>query len=282
MAPATRTATLADIDSITAWTADTFSWGDYVPDRLGDWITADDSEVMVAVDETDTPIALAHAVMLSETEGWLEGARVHPAHRRSGLGSLLNGIGVAWAKDRGARVVRLAIEEDNYPARAQVAGLGYREGTHWVSATLEVDARHRCADHLRLRAAPAADAEAAWLTWASGEVALTGRELLNIGWRWRRATLNDLADTGNDTRLYYSPTGWVVIERVGDSQMRTRWISTEPDHILSLLDGVRDLAAADGVETVNVKLPKLPWTEEALVRAGGEPFELVVYNLVVA
>ena len=279
MAPDTRKATPGDVPSITSWTSDTFEWGDYVPERIRDWIEAADSEVMVAVDESDTPVALAHVVMLSSTEAWLEGARVHPDHRRRGLGSLLNGKGVAWAKERGARVVRLAIEEDNHPAREQVATLGYREVTRWVSASFEVDKSHRCADHLRLRPAPAADAEAAWLTWASGDIAKAGREMLNIGWRWRRATIEDLTEGDGETRLYRSPTGWVVIERVRQSQMRSRWVSTEPDHILSLIDGIRDLAAGEGVETINLKFPVLPWTVEALIRAGGDPFELVVYNL---
>ena len=255
MATATRRATLEDIPSITSWTSDTFEWGDYVPERLGDWIEAAESEVMVAVDETDTPIALAHVVMLSATEGWLEGARVHPEHRRRGLGSLLNGQGVAWARKHGARVVRLAIEEHNHPAREQVATLGYREVTRWVSASFDVDRTHRCADHLRLRPAPGADAEAAWLTWAAGDIARAGREMLNIGWRWRRATIEDLADREETTRLYRSPTGWVVIERSGGSQLRSRWVSTEPDHVLSLIDGIKDLAAGEGVGGGQPQIP---------------------------
>ena len=115
-----------DVSAISEWTTDTFAWGDYVPARLQTWIDSPDSAVLVCGEE-DTPVAVVHALMLSEREAWLEAARVRPDHRRSGMGSALNQAGVSWAKSRNAKVVRLAIEAGNEAARNQILGLGYRE-----------------------------------------------------------------------------------------------------------------------------------------------------------
>jgi hypothetical protein len=58
-------------------------------------------------------------------------------------------------------------------------------------------------------------------------------------------------------------------------------VATTPDDILGLLDGLLDHAAQRGVEQMDVKLPNLPWTLEALTRAGSEPREVLVHALAV-
>lgn len=272
--PIMRPATLDDVASISEWTADTFDWGDYVPHRLPRWIEADGSEVLVGVDDADRPVALVHVTMLSTTEAWLEGARVHPVHRRAGLGSALNDAAVHWSGDQGARVIRLATEASNEAAIAQVTGLGYRAVSTWLHSSIEVDARHRSPDHYRLRPAPGSDAEAAWLFWAASDLALEGRELIPLGWQWRTARPRDVTRTGE---LLQSPAGWVSVEQPAEDWLRTQWIATTPDDLLVMLDGLLDLCAGRGVTELDVKLPRLGWTAEAIRRVGGEPEEVLVY-----
>lgn len=274
MAPTIRPARPDDVDSVSPWTQDTFSWGDYIPDRLPIWLEDDDSEVLVCVDEDDAPIALAHVTLLSPTEAWIEGARVHPDYRRTGLGTALNHAGVEWAARHGARVMRLTTEADNTAARTQVEGLGYRKVSSWVYAEFAVDPRHRARDHYRLRPAPGSDAEAAWLFWAASDLAREGRELFAIGWQWRTARPDDVVSLGE---LHQSPAGWVSLQQPEDDWMRTLWFATTPEGLLPLLDGLLDLAAARAVTEVDVKLPNLGWTAEALTRMGGDPTEVLVY-----
>ena len=272
-----RSAGQGDVASITPWTTDTFSWGDYVPTRLSDWISAPDSEVLVCVDSSDTPVAMAHVILLSPTEGWLEGARVHPEHRRSGLGSALNDAGVGWARERGARVMRLAIEADNTPARTQVKGLGYREVSKWIFAELAVDATHRAPEQFRMRAAPRSDAEAAWLFWAVSDLARESRELIALGWQWRTARPEDITRAVGHGQLLQSAAGWASVEQPAPDWLRTQWLATTPDDMLPLLDGLLDEAAQREVVELEVRLPDLPWTAEAIRRFGGEPNTVVVY-----
>lgn len=281
MAFAIRPARRDDVGSIIPWTTDTFTWGDYIPDRISTWLEADHSEVLVSVDESDVPIALCHVAMLSPTEAWLEGARVHPERRRSGVGSALNHAGVEWARGWGARVIRLATEASNVAARNQVKVLGYRGISRWLFAGFEVNPAHRAAERYRMRPAPGSDAEAAWLFWAGSDLARESRELIAIGWQWRTARPSDVTD-GVAGELIQSPAGWISVDQPADDRMRSNWIATTPEDILGLLDGLLDFAAERGVSEVDIKLPDLPWTAEAIRRNGGDPDQLIVHAKPVA
>jgi ribosomal protein S18 acetylase RimI-like enzyme len=277
MAPRIRPARHEDVVRITPWTSNTFEWGDYIPTRLTDWIDDADSEVLIYADEDDTPIALVHVVMLSPTEGWLEGARVHPEHRRRGLGKALNDAGMEWAAARGARVVRLTTETDNSAARNQVENLGYREVSRWVYAEYEVDQTHRAPDQFRLRPAPGSDAEAAWLFWVASDLARLSRELIAIGWQWRMARPEDITSAVGEGELFQSPAGWVRVRQTAPDWLHTLWIATTPEDVLLLLDGLLDMAAERKAAELYVKLPDLGWTAEAITRTGAEPKGILVY-----
>lgn len=272
---AIRAARQTDVPSIVPWTTDTFSWGDYVPDRIHTWLDDPGSDVLVSVDETDTPIALCHVAMLSPTEGWLEGARVHPVRRRTGVGSALNDAGVEWARERGARVIRLSTEASNLAARNQVKQLGYREVSRWIHAMFEVDPAHRTSERYRMRPAPGSDSEAAWLFWAASDLARESRELIALGWQWRAARPEDIRGVAGD--LVQSSAGWVCLDKPAEDRLRTTWIASTPEDMLGLIDGLLDLAAERGATDLDVKLPDLPWTSEAIVRSGGDPNPVVVH-----
>ena len=172
-------------------------------------------------------------------------------------------------------MIRLATEEDNHAARAQVERIGYRQVSSWVYAWFDVAPTHRTSDQYRLRPAPGSDAEAAWLFWAASDLARDGRELIALGWQWRTARPDDVTGVGE---LLQSPAGWVIIQQPEADWISTRWFATTPDGLLALLDGLLDLAAERNVSELDVKLPNLGWTAEALTRFGGQPSEVLVYS----
>jgi GNAT superfamily N-acetyltransferase len=273
-----RPATPDDIEPIRSWTQDTFAWGDYVGDAIEDWIEEPAALLMVCVDADGAPIAMSRAEMLSDTEGWLSAARVHPDHRRSGLGTAMNLHGVEWARGRGARVVRLATEEGNRAARNQVERMGYRAVGDWLRGTASRASGHRSGMVDRLRPTGAGDADAAWMFWSQSDLALAGRDLWPGGWRWRRAYRRDL-DTAIEARsLYESQAGWVVALGSGPA-LEAVWMAVTPADAPPMLDGLRNLARERKKETVGVYLPKTPWTAEALTRTGFDLMPSVVYAL---
>lgn len=277
MAIEVRAAREEDLPDIVSWTKATFEWGDYVPDRLTSWLSDPDSMVLVGVDESDRPLAVCHAVMLSGHEGWLEAARVHPAHRRAGLGSALNRAGLEWLADRGARVVRLAIEAGNSGARSQIERLGYRPVSTWYQGRLEIDPTRRCPAPYRLRPVPPGEIDAAWVFWANGDLAGGGRELMARGWQWRRTRPEDLAEAARGGLLHQSPAGWVIVEQAQAGWLRAGWLAAEPEDAPRLFEGLHDLAVDRAAEGVDIKVPGVAWMVEALTRAGTQPKEVVIY-----
>ncbi len=274
-----RPARHPDVPSIVAWTTNTFEWGDYVPVRLPQWIDDPDSMPLVCVDESGEVIGVLNTSMLSSHEAWLEGARVRPDRKRAGAGSAMNAAGLDWARSSGGRVARLATEAGNVAARTQVESMGYRHTSSWAHVSLDPSVRLPVTSDSAMKTAPAADIDAAWLSWVSGDLARAGRELLAEGWRWRQAHPDDLVSAARRGELLQSPGGWAIVQHLEEDWMRTGWVSTTPEEALEFFNSLLELAASRNVDQVDVKMAWLPWASEALTRAGGEPHEIMVYTI---
>lgn len=278
-----RTATDHDIEAIASFTSDTFTWGDYVATELPYWLEDPEVEVVVATDERDHPVALARVRMLGPKEGWLSAARVHPDHRRQGLGSRMNDWCVAWVAERGGSVARLQIETGNEPAHNQVLQLGYRPVASALNAersapTAEMTPatnggrRHRAEE--RLDRAPRAEAEGAYIAWSTGELARVGHGLFPVDrWAWRRLTP---ADVGS-ARTWYCPSGWIMAEDE-EADLTVRWVVCGPEEADRLLRATVDLAQEREAERVHVVVPDATWIRQALKDNGFELFESRIYE----
>jgi GNAT superfamily N-acetyltransferase len=270
-----RPATVDDIDDIAAFTADTFSWGDYVADALPTWLARQDGLVLAAT-IGDVAVAVSRTLMLSEHEAWLHGARVHPAHRRQGLGRMLNEAGCAWARTQGALVARLLVEEWNEAAKAQVEAIGYRRGSPWMSATLELGSEvlpqtnggRRVPGEERLTPGRAAEADVAWMSWAASDLARTGRELFPVGWHFRRMRPIDLSQSATRRELWHCPSGWAMATSSDNGELTVQWVSTTDLDVARLIRALIDLADGTRAEKIRVMAPRLEWMERALERAG--------------
>jgi len=271
-----RPARQDDVPRIEPWTRDTFTWGDYVGEALPAWIADESSLVVVCVDEGDHPMAMSRAEMLSPTEGWLSAARVHPDHRRAGMGAAMNDYGVQWAKDHGAQIVRLVVEEENRPARAQVEKLGYRNTCVWILGSADTPKGPLPRERDRLHPASGADADAGWLLWLGSELARSGRELYPGHWRWRKAHRRDLDQPVNDHHLFQGAAGWVVAVPDQDS-LAIRWMVTDPADGPALLEGVAEVARQLEMARIEVYIPETPWSGEALIREGFTTRRLLIY-----
>lgn len=277
MAFEVRPARSEDVEHIVPWTTNTFSWGDYVPDRLQSWLTDDSSTVLVATVERD-PVALVHGLMLSSSEAWLEAARVHPDHRRAGLGNALNGAGVEWASERGAKVVGLAIEATNKPATTQVLALGFRQTSSWTYAECTPTRLSEGHGNRELRPGTGPDVDAAWVFWSSSELNRAGRGLIAEGWQWRTAKPADLVNGAGSGHFFQSPVGWLLADQPEQGLLRVTWMATAAEDAPSFLEGVMDLAQNRNAQSVSIKAPNLPWMTEAIRRVGGEPKEILVFS----
>lgn len=273
MAFVIRPARAEDVPLIAPWTQDTFTWGDYVSERLPDWLEDPDALVIVCALEDDVPVALSRAELLSPTEAWLSAARVHPDHRRAGMGMAMNDHAVQWARDKGARVARLAVEADNEAAIGQVLRSGYRPAGDWVHATAPPSTGRPLDSALRLRPGAVVDADAAWTFWSQSDLAHAARDLISLGWRWRKASIADLQRAVDAHEFLYGPGGWVIIER-DDEGISVRWLATTQADAPQLLEGLRDLLRDTSADRIELMAPATTWMVESLLREGFELHEV--------
>lgn len=274
-----RTGRADDLPSIIPWTTDTFSWGDYVPERIAGWLEDPNSALLVCAGDGDVVRAIVRAEMLSADEGWLAAARVHPEHRREGMGTALNHAGVDWLREHGAQVVRLAIEADNAPAMSQVERLGYRQVSRWAFAWWDREHVEPAGRGHELQRAHGQDVDAAWISWSTSDLAVAARDLVPQGWRWRRGRPGDLESAVSTGALRQSPLGWAVVEEIQDDgkTLEVNWVSSEARDLPHLLDALLGLAGSSDAG-LYLKIPALPWAAEAMERAGARISETLVYE----
>lgn len=274
-----------DVAKIASWTQETFSWGDYVSDALPHWIDDPDAMPMVAELDGDV-IALASVVMMSDDEAWGQGMRVHPDHRRSGLGLALSNRIWAWASDRGAKVVRLVIEDWNVPAQNQVAKMDFRPVSQWLLADRAVGASSpspignggkRVPAPESIRPAHSAEAEPALMSWSTGSLEHAARGLFPVeGWKFRRLRPDDLVNAARDRTLWEGRPGWAMAT-VEAEQFRVNWLETSESDARAMVHAIIDRAADLGVDYVRLLAPNVDWLDQALRYFGAEVSTMTVY-----
>ncbi len=260
-----------DAEAVRAFTTHTFDWGDYVPDEFVNWLSDPKAEVMVAVAGGDSPIAVGKVTMLSPREAWLSGARVHPEHRRRGIGSALNDHGMVWAQGQGAQVIRLATEDANVAARAQVEKLGFRAVARFSLARRAfeqalpgVNGGRRLPAEERLDLASSSEAEPAYLVWASGDYPLASHGLYAaIGWAFRRLQFADLQQAARARQLWASPSAWAIVEP-DDQSMWVPLFVTTPEDAPRAVRALVDLGHEHRTGSIAGLVPALDWLEDAL------------------
>jgi GNAT superfamily N-acetyltransferase len=281
-----RPARLEDRGEIAGFTTGTFSWGDYVVDQFAAWL-ADDSGIVIVGEVGDRVVGLARIALVSPTEAWSQGARVHPDFRRRGVGTAIAGALHDWAEGHGAHVVRLAVEDWNQPARAQVAALGFRPASEWMFAVRGVgenspvpegNGGRRVMAPEGIRPAPSAEAEPALLAWSSGPLERAARGLFAVGWQWRRLTRADVVAAAHRRVLWEGRPGWAIADTDEDA-FRVSWVVTTEDDAPAMVRALVDRAAAAGVDRLAVMAPAVDWMRRAAQQHGCDVTRLTVYSL---
>ena len=272
-----RSARRDDIPAIESFTSNTFEWGDYISAMIGEWLESDSTLVLVACDD-DVPVAMAKVTMLSKTEAWFSAARVHPDWRGRGIAGTIAGELDDWARERGAVVGRLVIEDWNEASINHVEKIGMRPVSRVVRCTRSVtkndpvpggNGGKRVPARDRLRPTRSAEAEPAFMSWSVGELGRTARGLFAIGWSFRRLTVPDLVAAARVDALWEAHTGWAMGAQSGEV-FSVGWVETRRDDVGDFIRAVVDAATASDSESLAVWLPEVDWAVGAAERAGCE------------
>jgi GNAT superfamily N-acetyltransferase len=281
-----RPATPDDHAHIAAWTAGTFEWGDYVAGNLLEWLDMDRTAVLVA-DVGGQAMAMTKIQMVSDTEAWAAAMRVHPEFRRIGMGSAVASASFDWAKEHGAAVVRLASEDWNEAAHAQVTKAGFRNLGRWLwarrgvgdsSPVPEGNGGVRVKGYEALKPAHRAEAEPALLSWSGGELSRAAHGLFPVGWTWLTLRLEYLHDAAARRALWEGRTGWAIAEIRMDNRFVVDWIETSSEDARQMVRALVERAADSGADTMRAMLPDVDWLVQAFRRAGFETGGITVFG----
>lgn len=281
-----RLATPDDQPFIAQWTAGTFEWGDYVADRILEWLASDHSAVFVA-DMGGRAMAMARIHMVSETEAWSSAMRVHPEFRRIGMGTAVAEATWRWAQHEGARVVRLASEDWNVAAHAQVTKAGFRNMGSWLwarrgvgdsSPVPEGNGGMRVKGYEALKPAHRAEAEPALLSWSAGELSRAAHGLFPVGWTWKSLRLEHLSEAARTRSLWEGRAGWAIAAMGPDNRFEVHWIETSREDARHMVRSLVERAADSGAETMRAMLPDVDWLIQAFRRAGFETGGITVFG----
>jgi GNAT superfamily N-acetyltransferase len=120
-----RRAEATDKDQVLAFCEHTFDWGDYLHLVWDDWLADETGPLLVATADGQ-PVGVAKVTLVTPTEAWLQGLRIHPAYRRRGLAWQFQRHCLDVARELGASMARLATSAKNAPIHKMTERVGMR------------------------------------------------------------------------------------------------------------------------------------------------------------
>lgn len=274
----TRIARPSDVGAIAAFTTGTFDWGDYVPESIAGWIDDHSGHVIVGIDGDDVPVAVGRAELLTPQEAWLHAARVHPDWRGRGIAGQMAVDLTNWARDRGALVARLLIEENNTSSIRNINKTAFRKTTvvHRGFRTLNQPVPHLSGNGGARRRSPLtaqkgnrADAELIAAVWSASEAGRALRGLIAQSWSFHRLRESDVEAAAREGRLWEIGSAWAIISEE-DGWFNVQMLDTSPSDASDVVRALVDLANDRGASEFSVWAGDCAWLVDALEAAGCE------------
>jgi L-amino acid N-acyltransferase YncA len=280
-----RPATAEDIDAIVAFTTGTFEWGDYIPDVIKEWVDDTDGMVMVAVVDGET-VGVARTDLLTPTEAWAHGVRIHPDHRGEGIAGDLAETLIGWARNAGARVVRLLIDDDNTASIRHVDKVGFRRTVPMVRAFRSVgeatanpqgNGVRRGPSTLVARPGKIQDAALAMTSWVSSDIGRAMRGLVGIDWQFSKLTMTGTEDAARSGNLWEIGGGWAMTSTTAP-WFHVAMVDTRREDAYETFRGLTDAANKHGAEILTVWIPAVDWLIQSARRAGCDVTPMSVWE----
>jgi GNAT superfamily N-acetyltransferase len=217
-------------------------WGgnDRIPDLFAAWVTHRTGPFFVA-ESAGRVVGMGKLTVVSRTEAWLEGGRVAPRWRRKGIATALIAHRIAYARERGFRVVRFSTASDNTPIHRAAKTFGF--------TLVRRLARHEAPAREGSAPARAARAQARAVLRRVGPLMQRGH-----GWEWREITPRDVEVAIARGRVFVSDRRVAAAAMLGDPDegtIRIVAIGGPARPLRELLLGLRSEAERRGLEDVS-------------------------------
>ncbi|MGE5653423.1 MAG: N-acetyltransferase family protein, partial [Bacillota bacterium] len=100
-----------------------------VPECWADWVVRPEEGIVLVALVDETVVGTCYIHFLTDGQCWFQALRVHPGHRRAGVGSALTERALTEAHHDGRRVAYLGIDADNPASLTMTARAGFRQIT---------------------------------------------------------------------------------------------------------------------------------------------------------
>jgi GNAT superfamily N-acetyltransferase len=179
-------------------------WGgqDRIPEVFDSWVTHRTGPFFVA-ESAGRVVGMGKVTVVSPTEAWLEGGRVAPRWRRKGIATALIAHRIAYARERGFKVLRFSTASDNTPIHRAAKRFGFTR--------LGALSRREAAATPGPSPARATPAQAVAVLRRVGALVQLGH-----GWEWREITSRDVRSAIARSRVFVSDSGVRAAAVLGD------------------------------------------------------------------
>ncbi|RPI49109.1 MAG: GNAT family N-acetyltransferase, partial [Chloroflexi bacterium] len=253
--------------------AHTWEFGDYIQEVWDEWLAGEDRPLLVAELGASGVVSLNKITHQPAGQIWLEGMRVDPDYRTRGVARRCLDWNLAYARERGARVVRLSTGDYNTPVHTMVAHVGMVRVT---TGTL------RTAPALPGARRPAilgpVEGDGVGRFWQQSPVLASMAGLYSRDWAWQELSAEQLAAMLRQGEVVaeVAPDGSLAAVATihhypGDEEMWVGIADGDPEAVQALALAIRAQAAEAGAQVARAMLPDVPWLREAFQAAGYEP-----------
>jgi hypothetical protein len=238
-----------------------------------DWLAGEDGPLLVAELGASGVVSLNKVTHQPAGQFWLEGMRVDPDYRARGIARRCLDWNLAYARERGGRVVRLGTGGHNTAVHTMAAHVGMERVTTAVLRT---------AESLPGGRKPAilgpAEAGAVGRFWQQSPVLAQAAGLYSRDWAWQELSPEQLlAMLGRgEVVAEVAPGGTLAAVATihhypGDDELWVGIADGEPGAVQALALAIRALAAEAGARVARAMLPDVPWLREVFRAAGYGP-----------
>ncbi|MBE0481548.1 MAG: GNAT family N-acetyltransferase [Dehalococcoidia bacterium] len=263
-----RAARPGDREEVLRFSRNTWEWGDYLHLVWDRWFHEPEGKLLVGA-VGKRPVAAGHVVIAAPGEAWLEGLRVNPAYRLSGVATRMTQRCIEEARKMGAKVARFATVATNEPVHRVADRLGFGRVASYQP--LEADGLPGSADASR----PSADSLSAVLAFLAGSPALSATNgLYSTGWRFHRLTVSKVKDCLEKGMVRMvkgsAPIAALSILEPGyDGQgLAVSYADGEHDRLVELAAALRYEALSGASHRISARLPEHTAAHDAFVKAG--------------
>jgi GNAT superfamily N-acetyltransferase len=217
-------------------------WGgnDRIPDVFDSWVTHRSGPFFVA-ESAGRVVGMGKLTVVSAGEAWLEGGRVAPRWRRKGIATALIAHRIAYARERGFRVVRFSTASDNAPIHRAARQFGFTR-----IATLQ---RHEAPAMPGLAPARGTRSQQRSVLRRVGALVQRGH-----GWEWREITSQDVSLAIARGRVFVSDRSVGAAAVLGDpydGSLMVVAVGGRARPLADLLRGLRAEARRRGLDDVS-------------------------------